>query len=189
MDPDTGRNDAPWLQVKEYVPKTSGEPNEPWWYCAPCEKWAAPTHQVSQDHINNVKNKHIWFHDACPQGSDEDKTAWCSTIMSTVELHSTYVQKREDDEAEDWRSTRKAKVKAREGRGEQWQSEGHQQVKSCVTRSCNSRSCNSRSCNSRSTAVAAEASAAAAAAGRANHHYHHDAQFLDQRTEQGREDG
>eukprot|EP00959_Pyramimonas_sp_CCMP1952_P032919 690381-Pyramimonas_sp.AAC.1 len=34
---------------------------------------------------------------------------------------------REEDEAEDWRPTRKAKVKAREGRGEQWHSEGHQQ--------------------------------------------------------------
>eukprot|EP00959_Pyramimonas_sp_CCMP1952_P364367 7630386-Pyramimonas_sp.AAC.1 len=50
--------------------------------------------------------------------------------MDTVELHPGCVQKkREDDEVEDSRSTRKAQVnnKAREGRGEQWQSKGHQQ--------------------------------------------------------------
>ncbi|CAK0795653.1 unnamed protein product, partial [Prorocentrum cordatum] len=41
----------------------------------------------------------------------QDKTAWCSTIMNTVELHSSYVQKREDDEADEWRSTKKAKLK------------------------------------------------------------------------------
>eukprot|EP00959_Pyramimonas_sp_CCMP1952_P297163 6216717-Pyramimonas_sp.AAC.1 len=54
MDPDnTGRIDAPWPPVKEYVAKTSGEPNEPWWHCSPRDKWAAPTHHISQDHIKN----------------------------------------------------------------------------------------------------------------------------------------
>eukprot|EP00959_Pyramimonas_sp_CCMP1952_P367477 7697062-Pyramimonas_sp.AAC.1 len=75
MDPATGPIEAPWLQVKGYGSKTSGEPNEPWWHCKPCDKWAAPTHQVSQDHIKNVKNTYLWLHEACQQGSDEDKTA------------------------------------------------------------------------------------------------------------------
>eukprot|EP00959_Pyramimonas_sp_CCMP1952_P172642 3607407-Pyramimonas_sp.AAC.1 len=102
MGPDTVPIDAPWLQVKEYGSNSSGEPNEPCWHCKPCCKWAAPTHQISQGHINNVKNKYLWFREACPQGSEEDKTAWCSTIVDTAGLHPSYVQKkREDDEAED----------------------------------------------------------------------------------------
>ena len=126
MDPDTGPIDAPWLEVREYVSKTSGEPKEPWWFCLPREKWAAPTRQISADHIDNVKNEHLWWHNACPQGSDEEKAAWCSKIMNAVVLHSSYAPKRKNDGADDWRSSKKPKPKSRESR-EQWQSEGHQQ--------------------------------------------------------------
>eukprot|EP00959_Pyramimonas_sp_CCMP1952_P425426 8911609-Pyramimonas_sp.AAC.1 len=67
MDPDIGPIDAPWPEVREYVSQKSGEPKGPWWFCLPREKWAAPTHQISADHIKNVTDKHLWWPNACPQ--------------------------------------------------------------------------------------------------------------------------